>query len=226
MADRPRSCAAEQRRWDGQHASVQWPGKLFDGGCRLGHLLNTLRLCEFSNTACVSPLGRQYYPSVIRAHMRPPTTAQLASGSVTSRRAFVHFAAQGERDAALEASDVCCSQHGRGVRGRVGSRHESFDQRGCAYKSCHYHCIALQMNGNFVGGQALRVELPWAEQRPLHPAGQPAAAPAGPEERPALSAGLQYKLFVVNVGDALSADGLCAYFRCGCCLCAGFGDGV
>lgn len=79
------------------------------------------------------------------------------------------------------------------------------------------------MNGTVFEGQMLRVELPWSEQQKGHARGSPpgataplspsAAAAAGPEAAAPPPAGPQFKLLVVNVGDAMPADELCAYFR-------------
>lgn len=80
----------------------------------------------------------------------------------------------------------------------------------------------MQMSGTVVGAHKLRVELPWAEQQAQHPAGEPAAAapalvpaaPVVPEATAPPPAGPQFKLLVVNVGNAMPADQLAAYFRC------------
>lgn len=91
-------------------------------------------------------------------------------------------------------------------------------------RTCHYNqgptpgLPHLQINGASVGGQTLKVELPWADlggqPDAVAPAPSATAAAGGASAATPLPGNTGFKLLVANVGDAMPADELCAYFRC------------
>lgn len=72
---------------------------------------------------------------MINASVRPPTSEQLSSGSVLSRRAFVNFGKEEERDAALQEVNTCACLF---AAAHVGAADSAGASRPCLSRLCNF----------------------------------------------------------------------------------------